>query len=411
MHLDDQALRAYLDGQLAEPEAATAHIASCARCRGRLEAIQARAQRVSAHMAALDPTPVDAARPVQQAFAQFTARRKAAERKEQFPMFGHLFSQRTRPLWIGLSAVVVLAVALSFQPVRVWAGNLLGAFRVQTVVVLPVDNTRLSALGTDTALGKQLSQLLSDSSRVTKEPGKPQQVADKTGASQSAGFGVRLPTSQSDAPQITVQGAGAFEFTANRARAQGLLDEAGFKDVKLPASLDGALIKIEIPAAVTAGYGQCPKLLEQVAQAKQQMLEKGVQGQAGSRQVAGSPDRTMRDCIILSQMTSPSVSAPPDLDLNQLAEIGLQFTGMTAEQAHAYSKNVDWTSTLVVPIPRNGASYKQVQVDGVTGNLIERPRDDAPQYALVWVKDGVIYAIGGLGADTSAALAMANSMK
>jgi len=50
-------------------------------------------------------------------------------------------------------------------------------------------------------------------------------------------------------------------------------------------------------------------------------------------------------------------------------------------------------------------------VDGVTGYLIQRSAGDAPQYALVWLKDGVIYAIGGMGSDTAGALAMANSLK
>jgi hypothetical protein len=89
----------------------------------------------------------------------------------------------------------------------------------------------------------------------------------------------------------------------------------------------------------------------------------------------------------------------------------LEFTGMTAEEAHNYSQTVDWASTLVIPIPRNGASYTQVSVDGVIGNLIERPTDDAPQYALIWVKGGVIYAISGLGVDSQTAFDMASSLK
>ena len=119
----------------------------------------------------------------------------------------------------------------------------------------------------------------------------------------------------------------------------------------------------------------------------------------------------MANCIMLAEIPSPTVTTPPDMDVEQLAEIALQFSGMTAEQAHAFSQNVDWTSTLVVPIPRNGASYEEVVVDGVTGNLIRRPSDDAPQYLLMWVKDGTVYAIGGLGNDMSAALAMANSLQ
>jgi hypothetical protein len=65
---------------------------------------------------------------------------------------------------------------------------------------------------------------------------------------------------------------------------------------------------------------------------------------------------------------------------------------------------------LIVPIPKNAAVNKQVEVDGVTGTLIQRPADDYPQFALIWVKDGVIYAISGLGANSQQALDMANSL-
>jgi hypothetical protein len=84
---------------------------------------------------------------------------------------------------------------------------------------------------------------------------------------------------------------------------------------------------------------------------------------------------------------------------------------MDAQEAHDFSQTVDWASTLVIPIPRNGASYEQVLVDGVTGNLIRRPTDDAPEYGLIWVKNGLIYAIGGLGNDWQQALDMANSLR
>jgi hypothetical protein len=84
---------------------------------------------------------------------------------------------------------------------------------------------------------------------------------------------------------------------------------------------------------------------------------------------------------------------------------------MTPEQAAAFTKTVDWTSSLVIPIPKNAATYQQVPVDGVTGTLIQRPAGDAPQYALIWVKNGVIYAIAGLGSDSPKALEMASSLK
>jgi hypothetical protein len=391
MHLNDDALRAYADHEMADMAGATAHLAGCDNCRGRLDALQARAGRVAARLANLEAGPGAAPRPAAQALAQFNARKSSAAQKEKLTMFNRLFAPRLRPAWIGAGLVLVLAIALSFQPVRVWAGNLLGLFRVQQVVVVPVDNTRLSAITGNDALGQQISQMMSDSVKVTKDPGDPVAVPDAQTASDAAGFQVRLPASQNDAPKLTVQGAAAFEFVADRGRAQDILTQAGFTNVQLPASVDGALIKVNIPAGVSAAYGDCPKLDDESS-------------------VKGSIGRTMRNCIVLAQIPSPTVVAPPDLDVAALAQIGLQFTGMTAEQAQAFSQSVDWTSTLVVPIPRNGAKYTQVQVDGVTGSLIQRPLDDAPEYSLIWVKNGIIYAIGGLGNNVDAALAMANSL-
>jgi hypothetical protein len=46
----------------------------------------------------------------------------------------------------------------------------------------------------------------------------------------------------------------------------------------------------------------------------------------------------------------------------------------------------------------------------VTGTLIQRPSSETPQFALLWVKDGIIHAISGLGTDSQQAVEMANSL-
>ena len=83
---------------------------------------------------------------------------------------------------------------------------------------------------------------------------------------------------------------------------------------------------------------------------------------------------------------------------------------MSPAEADEFTSTVNWTSTLLVPIPRNASVNEQVSVDGVTGTLIQRPSDDAPQFALLWVKDGIIYAISGLGTNSQQAIDMANSL-
>ena len=307
-------------------------------------------------------------------------------------MFKKLFASPL--IRYGVPALMVLTLILAFPGARALASQLLDLFRVQQVAVVPIDVTGIEKLNGNEALGKQMSQLISDSMKVTKESGDPVEVSDAGEASQLAGFTVRLP--QGSIPsRISVTNGSAFAVTVDRAKAQALFKEAGRSDLVLPESIDGAEISVEIPAGVSVAYGTCPP---PGTKDDPDMSERG------------SRRRLYADCVIFAQIPSPTVTAPPSVDVPQLAQIALEFTGMSSEQAKAFTDTVDWTSTLVVPIPRNAATYEQVSVDGVTGTLIQRPSDDAPQYALLWVKDGVIYMIGGLGSNSQQAIDMANSL-
>ncbi len=389
MHLNDDTLRAFLDDELEPKRAAEveAHLSGCEDCAKRLGEIRARSMRVAATLSAADDSTSGSPKA---AFDRLRPRLVEASPKRTLS-----WRRRARMAWAPAALVLALAAALTVPSVRVWAGEFLGLFRVQHVTVLPVDITRLSALSEDQPLTSRLSQLLSSSVTMTREAGEPQAAQDAAQAGQMAGFEVRLPTNREDTPVLVVQSGEAFDIHIDRARAQSLIEAAGFAGLELPPSIDGATVSIDIPTGVTAGYGDCPALQEALSEGSD---------------ATGSPGRQYINCIMLAEMPSPTVSTPPDMDVQQLAELGLQFTGMTAEQAHQYSQTVDWTSTLVIPIPRNGASYQKVAVDGATGYLIQRPTDDAPQFALVWVKDGIIYAIGGLGNNAQEALDMADAM-
>jgi hypothetical protein len=389
MHLNDGQLRAHLDGALGASEAQ--HLAACRECQARLTTLTARAERVGLRLAFLAPQPGDSAPSARAALARFKTRRLEGEMPS---MLNQLFSQRLRPAWGLLAVVALIAASLSLAPVRAWAAEFLGLFRVQQITVLPVDTTGLSALAGDETLGEALSKLVADSVTVTKEPGAPRAVADAAEASQAAGFEVRLLGESHGAPEITVRGGAGFEIVVDRARAQAILDQAGRGDLQLPASLEGAVITVDIPTGVSAAYGHCEGLSEPEEEF--------------------DPPRWTRvqDCFLLAQVPSPTVSAPPDLDVAQLAEVGLQFTGMTPDEARAFSQTVDWTTTLVVPIPRYGHDYRQVSVDGVSGNLIYRRSDDGvpAHYTLLWVKNGIVYALTGFGGPGEA-LSLANSLR
>jgi hypothetical protein len=403
MHLNDGQIRAFVDHEasLLEGQAVSAHLDGCPSCRARLAQMQARAERVGEMMAGLAAQVPGPARPPRQVLAQIRARRETASRKESSNVFQSVFSQRQRSMWIGLGTLAALVLAFSFAPVRTWAGEFLGLFRVQNVAVLPVDITRFSQLNNDSTLADQISQLFSNSVTVTREPGEAQVVASADAASQAAGFHVRLLTGSADTPEIAVQGGAAFDFVVDRAAAQAILNEAGRSDLQLPEALDGATIAVDVPAGVTAAYGSCPDL---------KSVDGAEQSSGGGAGEGRQFDPT--GCIMLAQVPSPTVETPPDVDVTQLAEIGLQFTGMTADEARAFSQTVDWTSTLVIPIPRQGTTYEQVSVDGVNGNLIARQSDSGvwDRYTLVWVKDGIVYALTGYG-DKDEGLRLANSLQ
>lgn len=380
-HLTDGELRAALDAELHSD-----HLETCPDCQARLAGLRTQSERVAQKLAFLAAErPAPATRP---AWNKFKNRLNVQKENSMFKK------------WLAFPAVrfaaafaLVLTLILSFPQTRALANELLNLFRVQQVTVIPVDFTGLEQLTGNEALGSQLSDLISSSTTVTQEPAEPQEVADAAQASQLAGFTVRAPQGLTPS-NISVTGSGAFTITVDRVKAQALLDEAGRNDLMLPASLDGAKISVNIPASVSIAFGTCPS-------------PRSVENEKVEFQ---SPGRRYPDCIFFAQIPSPTVNAPADVDVAQLAQLGLEFTGMSAEQAAAYTSTVDWQSTLVIPIPKNAASYEQVSVDGVTGTLIQRPADDMPQYALVWVKDGIVYALSGLGTMPQQALDIANSL-
>ena len=126
------------------------------------------------------------------------------------------------------------------------------------------------------------------------------------------------------------------------------------------------------------------------------------------------PDMPLPDisqCTTLIQAPSPEISAPPGLDIAGIGEMLLQILGMSPEEAAQFSRSVDWTTTLIIPIPRYGTEFQDVFVDGVQGTIImQSMRSELPQYLLIWIKDDIVYALAGPG-DTALALEIAESLE
>lgn len=388
MHLKDNILRAYLDDELPEPERtdASRHLDACPACLRRLQAFQEQSQRVAAHLTALDPGPGQAPLPPQFAILRL-------RHKEKPTMFNTFFR---RPLWIALALCAALALSLSFQPVRALAAGFLSLFRVQQITLLPMDMDPFNPTSGEPTLAEAVGQLLSGSMKTTRAGGEPQEMPDAQTAAQAAGFAVRSWQHPQEPVKIILEPGAAFSFTIDREQAQALLDEAGRSDLVLPPHLDDVNVSVDIPNGVKTSYGEC--------------------------RYARSPDPDDPDdqallrgenCILLLQVPSPTVVTTPDVDPTEIAEIGLRFLGMDQAEAAAFSQSVDWSSTLVIPIPRRMVSFEQVTVDGVSGNLLRETGESGPAlrgYSILWIKDGLIYTVTGYG-DPAAGLALANDLR
>lgn len=386
--LTDGMLRAHLDGELSEAQAVELkqHCADCAECRGRAEAIAQGAQRVQSALSSLQPTEGEAESDARAALAGFRSKLAIAEQRPSSLAAAVLSKPRA---WAALAVVGLAICLLTFAPARSWAQRLVGLLRVQRITAVSIDLDAFEGRGDRRHVLKTMAELMSDDVVVTIKPGEPQTVATREEASQTAGFAVRLPQKRGDAPKLRVLGQQAFHATIDRDRLQAVLDEAGRSDLQLPFALDGATIAAHLPNVAIAEYGHCP-------------------GRANDDRPRPQLDEP--GCVELVQAPSPSVTVPPELNLGELAEVALQLSGMSAEAARGFSRSVDWTSTMVLGLPR-GTSWRSVEVDGVQGTLIERSarRGRPPGYSLLWVKNGIIYALTGFG-EPAEALTLAGSL-
>jgi hypothetical protein len=386
MHLNDGQIRASLDHEASEQE--LAHLERCKRCQERWAFISGQANQVSQSFSVIKPPDLEARTSVPNEGARLAT---YIRQKETQSMGKKIFSRNARPVWIGLGLVAVLAVAMAFQPVRAIANNFLGLFRVEQVVVVQVNPMNLPQVEADSA---NLEAIFTEDMQVTAE-GELQTAASAEEASVMAGISVRLPTEAIGDLSLEVQPPAQMTFQVNLAHVQAVLDELGLSDIDLPEGVDGAVVTVDIPSIVNASYGDC-RMSEAV------MIEKIDPDDPSTYQFSG--------CTHLAQMTSPTISAPPGVDLQQIGQAYLELLGMDSEEAARFSQNIDWSTTLVLPLPIDGYEYSEVPVDGVTGTLIHSTGEGNRNLTLLWVKEGITYVLTGSGS-TYTALGIANSLQ
>lgn len=375
--LDEGNLRAYIDQELpAQQQAVVAeHLSQCDRCSTALTTLRSRAELANSTLSALP----DVAPLVGAAWERFRQQAVPRARNSLLWRLGTMWQSLRIRAWRPASfgaAAVALALGLVFvAPLRTAASQFLDIFRVRTFMVVRFnpDSARYLQDYFEQVFGEpRLGEV------------KPQPVASAEEASRLVGYPVLvpgfLPKGRETLSEFTVTGACQAEADINVAAARVLLEAAGLPTDALPAQ-DTVHLSARIPPQVTMVYGE-----------------------------------EERSAITVVQADSPEVDVPQGLDLRRLGELGLRLLGQSPEQAQRLAESIDWATTLVIPVPANVASVREVLVRGNPGYLFKANSGDGADpdtysdCAVIWQENGRLYAVTGmLSSDT--ALRIAESLQ
>jgi hypothetical protein len=251
-------------------------------------------------------------------------------------------SRRLTPALAGAFALVVAVSLFAFPSVRASAQAMLDLFRVKKFSALPFDQARIDKLQ---QLDKDHMFMVFDKTQTLREPGPPQIVASLSAASSAAGFHVASPgylPAGLSADTIRVDGAGEAKVSVSEAKLRALLDALDLNDVQVPAGIDGKEIQVRKAPVVIQQFHGTGKLRAAVLQSN-----------------------------------SPEIGVPAGIDVPKLAEIGLRILGLDQSEAHHIATTTDWRTTLLVPVPLNASTFRQVTVRGQQGLMITTAGKDA----------------------------------
>ncbi len=276
------------------------------------------------------------------------------------------FMSTRRMAMFGLTVVLALAVLMAFPSVRAAAGEFLGLFRVQQFAPISVSPQQLALLENLGEAGLTPGEFV-----VTQDIGEPQTVDSPEAAAAIAGFEPQTLPRRGDLIRTYVMTGGAGHLIVDLAGARAIVEAAGADPLLLPDSLDGAQVDVTVYDSIG------------------QLYDNGA---------------------LLIQSPSPDVNYPADVDPTVLGEALLQVLGTEPVEARRIAQSIDWTSTLLLPVPQDLGSFREVTVNGVSGVLLE-PFNAESEAAVIWQKDGMLFMFRSGRLSVDELMARANTLR
>jgi hypothetical protein len=310
---------------------------------------------VIAQLAILEPTTKDQPKPAGQALAEMQQRiAQPSLFGEQIPWFRRIFIMTTKQKWQQAAVGSVLGLFIAFfgltQTGQALASDFLGLFRVQKFAPISISPEQLANLE-----DLDIEGLFPGEMVWNQEPVEPQTVSsiDEAIALAPNAFGFSLDLG--DPAEIAVGGSGSGTLTVDLAAARAILGIAGVDGALLPDSLDGSDISVTTQDGIFMQWDE------------------------------GNTS--------LIQMPSPEISYPSDFDPQPVGQAVLQLLGMSEAEAFRLSNSIDWSNTLILPIPSEMASFQEVTVNGSAGILLTS--NESGDSSLIWEAAGNVNMIAG----------------
>jgi hypothetical protein len=355
-HLNEGTLRRVYDEPLALAGAEQTHLDGCAECRERFGAITSQA-RATAQLLTVAPFEVQA--PTALRSLRQRLQEQASRPVPWYQPWLDRNAPRLRPLSTPLVAIVLAAVLFSSLAATGVVTRLIRVFQPTQVVGVQVSPSAFPA------------SLQLDYGQVKWLPSPPtvQQVTDAATAGTQSGFSVLTPASLPTGANgpvsygVVSHAAGSLTFDANRLRASAAA--AHVQVPAMPAKINGSTLIVNGGPALIEVWG-----------------------------LSGSSAQPQVPTLVIAQTRVPTVDSTVDstgATTSDLVSYVLSQPGVPPEFAAQVRAMKDPSTTLPIPIPKGMATSEPVQVNGVQGLLIKAVFGAG----VVWVKDGVIYAVGG----------------
>jgi hypothetical protein len=321
-------------------------------------------QEVLDQLTILEPTRDDAPRPAGQALASI---RQQLDRRQQNQIpsrLSRLLNGPGRRFALAATFLLLFALLFTLPTVRAAASDFLSLFRIQKFAAISVSPEQIAVLQRMADQGLTPGEL-----EITQEPGRPQPVSMLTEASAILGFEASSLAALGAPQEIYVTDGSSGRLTIDLAGSRAILAASGVEPGLLPDSVDGQQVLVTIFAGVEQHW----------------------------------PGDTW-----LLQTRSPLIEYPDELDPALLGQAFLQVLGMNEDEASRLAQNIDWTSTLLLPVPQELASFNEVTVGGQSSLALSSL--DGQRGVVMWQRDGVIYLLNGSGS-LAELVSLANSVK